>query len=103
MLFRSYLKFNLNNVDKDSFIRETNRFKTHVDQLTSNNSNSCVLLDSDQLLTSTLDKNFYQTAIHHFNLSDSYEIANYVHGLWYKLQKKSEIELLEDLTTIYKE
>jgi hypothetical protein len=68
--------------------------------LASGKSNICQLY-SETLLNPVLNKDFYQTAINHFGLSDCYDNANYIHGLWYNLQKQSESDLLVDLQKFY--
>jgi len=99
---RSYLKFNcnLNGLSKEEFIWHNGQYKICVEKLASNNSSVC-LLHLETLLNPVLNKDFYQTAITHFGLSDCYENANYVHGLWYNLQKQSESDLLFDLQKFY--
>jgi len=100
---RAYLKFNshLNNLTREQFNWQTEEFQTRVKTLLASGKSNICQLYSETLLNPVLNKDFYQTAINHFGLSDCYDHANYVHGLWYNLQKQSESDLLFNLQKFY--
>jgi len=103
LAYRSYLKFNsyLNKQTVDEFK------KSCVDTIEKNlslehkNQNTLVL-DADVLFQDTLDKDFYKKIIDFFELSNQYETANFIHNLWYQAHKRSEYDIVRDLSNIYK-
>jgi len=98
LAYKSYLKFNsnLNNESKNQFLRYVNNFSNVIG--TSNNT----VLDSTKLFTETLDRDLYTQLITAFDLDDNYESAQIIHSRWYQLHKQAEIDIINDLTEIYK-
>jgi len=102
-VYKAYLKFNsnLNNRSKDQIFSLVKDFVKEA-KILSSDPRYC-LISSESLLTPILNKEVYQRVIDHFGFSDCYEQANYVHRIWYNLQKKAETDLIKDLTKIYKD
>jgi len=100
--FKWYVKWNsgLNAISKDELLWDINNFKNNTVKSMSTNPNVC-MLNSDILYNHTLDKDIYKKAINHFGLSDCYNQANYVHGLWYELHKNSERQMISDLKELF--
>lgn len=100
---RSYLKFNsnLNNMTKDQFYQHVTRDFDDWQKLVSTDSLHYKIIESDILNQPVLDKQFYNELINWFDLTDLYEQANYVHGLWYEAHRRMENEFINDIRKFY--
>ena len=59
-------------------------------------------MEVDCLYQSTLDRTFYNNMVEWFGLSDCYDLANQVHGLWFDAHQRAEQEFVEYTDNIYK-
>jgi hypothetical protein len=98
--YKHYLKFNsLSSGDgKDGRIRSTKAHNTEVNAY----KYVCTRVDTDILFNSDLNMELYCACINAFGLDNNYTYANTVHNKWFNLQKKSEIEFVNNITEIYK-
>jgi hypothetical protein len=100
LAYRCYVKFNiiLN-------FKSPGYFKKQIQLTNLNNSlineENIKICCSDVLFNHTLDKNFYNELVDWFGLSDLYNEANYIHGLWFAGQQRAEQDIVTDLTKLY--
>jgi hypothetical protein len=59
-------------------------------------------INVDCLYQSTLDREFYNSMIEWFELSDCYDLANQVHGLWFDAHQRAQQEFVEYVNRHYK-
>lgn len=103
LAYRSYLKFNsnLNNSPVEHFkeiVMKCNKLNSTLKKFNSNT----LVLDSKVLFQPELDQKFYKQLTDWAELSSQYDAANFVHGLWYSAHKRSEREIINDLSAFYK-
>jgi hypothetical protein len=100
LAYKSYLKFNsnCNLTSADLFKKVTANNNWHVNHLS---KNDYLIINSDNLFSSSLDRNLYETIINFLNFDNHYDSANTVHQLWYNLHKKSEKEFVEYIQQLY--
>jgi len=60
------------------------------------------VMNVDCLYQPVLDRTFYNTMIEWFELSDCYDLANQVHGLWFDLHQRAEQEFVAYTNNLYK-
>jgi len=103
LALRSYFKLN-SNLNHCT----PNIFKKQVSQMvesTLNNSSRYPenkIMNADCLYQSVLDRTFYNNMIEWFELSDCYDLANQVHGLWFNAHQRSKQEFVEYTNNLYK-
>lgn len=104
LAYRAYLKFNsnLNNSSPEKFKQNTVLETVKKNLLITETNNNTLVLAADILYQPTLDYDFYKKLITWGQLADQYTEANFVHGLWYQAHNRSELEIVRDLSAIYK-
>jgi hypothetical protein len=75
------------------------RIMLNVNNLSRQSGNKVIAVDC--LYQPTLDKTFYNTMIEWFELSNCYDLANQVHGLWYNLHQRAKHEFVEHVNCFY--
>jgi hypothetical protein len=100
LALRSYFKLNsnLNHCTPEIFKQQTIQFNLGVNYRNPKNK----IMEVDFLYQSTLDKTFYNNMIEWFGLSDCYDLANHVHGLWFDAHQRSEQKFVEYSKNLYK-
>ena len=103
LALRSYLKLNsyLNHHTPEMFREQSLWFtKNAIGNSTIHLENK--ILNADCLYQPTLDRTFYNNMIEWFGLSDCYDLANQVHGLWFGAHQRAEQEFVEYVNHLYK-
>jgi len=100
LALRSYFKLNsnLNHCTPEIFKQQTTQFNLGVGSKNPENK----IMNVDCLYQSTLDRTFYNNMIEWFELSDCYDLANQVHGLWFAAHQRAEQEFVEYTNNLYK-
>lgn len=100
LALKSYFKLNsnLNHCTPKIFKQQTDQFNLGADYGNLQNKT----MNVDCLYQSTLDRKFYNHVIEWFELTDCYELANQVHGLWYHAHQRAEQEFVEYTNNLYK-
>lgn len=100
LALQSYFKLNsnLNHCTPEIFKQQTTQFNLGADCNNPENK----IMNVDCLYQSTLDRTFYNNMIEWFELSDCYELANQVHGLWFHAHQRAEQEFVEYTNNLYK-
>jgi len=102
LCYRCYLKINSN-------LNNTLR-KTFIDHIESSNRKTLELAQQDSrvlpieashLFSPMLDREFYNSIIHWFDVEDRYETACELHETWYNLHIKSEQEFVQHVNEFY--
>ena len=96
---RSFVKFNSNGVDKETFLKRThkqNKFCKFADQCI----DTLKYIDLSALFCPVLDETIYKNALTFFNLENHYLEAKEIHALWYNLHLKAETEYVQSQLTI---
>ena len=101
LAYRCYFKFNslLNQLSVEEFKKRI--AKSNDSFYNKNDEKSFKVFSADVLFQKVLDKNFYTELTHWLCLSDNYEQANLMHGIWFQLHKKAEQEFLDHTKTLY--
>jgi hypothetical protein len=103
LALQSYFKLNSNlfHCTPEKFKIDTkNRINENVYNLSKRSENKIIAVDC--LCQPILDKTFYNTIIEWFELSDCYDLANQVHGLWYDSHQRAKQEFVEYVNCFYK-
>lgn len=89
-----YLKFNptLNQMGEQGFLYGIQLYNEKLTTL----NRDILILNSEHLYTSVLDREYYGKIIEFLNIEDNYDIANMVHKVWYDLNERS-IELVKHI------
>jgi hypothetical protein len=84
---KHYIKFNLalNSLSPDEFLKSCESDITDVKNYVLRPQEQLLVLEGKELYKPTLDKNLYKSMIDFFELEDSYECANEVHMMWYRI------------------
>jgi hypothetical protein len=100
LALRSYLKLNsnLNHCTPEVFKQQTTQFNLGTEGQNLENK----IINVDCLYQPILDRTFYNNMIEWFELSDCYDLANQVHGLWYNAHERTEQEFVEYVNNFYK-
>jgi len=100
LALRSYLKLNsnLNQCTPEVFKQQTTQFNLGTEGQNLENK----IINVDCLYQPILDRTFYNNMIEWFELSDCYDLANQVHGLWYNAHERTEQEFVEYVNNFYK-
>jgi hypothetical protein len=100
LALRSYFKLNsnLNHCTPEVFKQQTTQFNLGTKGQNPENK----IMNVDCLYQSTLDRTFYNNMIEWFELSDCYDLANQVHGLWFDAHQRAEQEFVEYTNNLYK-
>lgn len=100
LALRSYLKLNsnLNHCTPEVFKRQTTQFNLGTKGQNLENK----IINVDCLYQLTLDRTFYNDMIEWFELSNCYDLANQVHGLWFEAHQRAEQEFLDHVNNFYK-
>ena len=103
LALRCYRKFNsnLNNSSATNFLRGTARENSLTKTVSADHPTNVLLLDSELLYNSVLDKDLYSQIVDWFGLENNYSTAQQIHKKWFDLHQKAERELLNDLSRIY--
>jgi len=98
----SYLKLNsnLNHCTPEIFKEQSLRFTRNAIRNSLNHSENKII-NVDCLYQPTLDKTFYNSMIEWFELSDCYNLANEVHGLWFDAHQRAEQEFVQYVNNLY--
>jgi hypothetical protein len=83
----------------NTFKQKTAEYNETIDSY--KNHDNVLIVDSERLFDKTLDKNLYSQIVDWFELGNSYEQAAEIHTLWWRLVKKAEQEIIQDLQKIY--
>jgi len=80
------------------------QFKQQVQQFANNASAHAKkkILTVDCLYQPILDREFYNSMIEWFELSDCYDLANRVHGLWFDAHERAQQEFVQYTNDCYK-
>lgn len=102
LAFKSYIKFNshLNFATFDEFKDEIRHANMIAAEYAKNYPN-ILHLDFSVLHNKQLDKEFYKAVTLWYNLSDNYDAANEIHGIWFDLHKKAEQDIIKDFQKLY--
>ena len=97
--YKNYLKFNTsnNNRSKSQTIKEIDEYNKIVDGM-----KNTTIVDAEILFRDELDKELYNECINEFELDDNYSYANEIHKQWYTLHKNAEVDIVRDITNMYK-
>lgn len=89
-----YFKFNpvLNLMGEEGFLNSVLLHNNSLSSLTED----ALILPADSLSNEILDQKFYNKVVEFLNIENSYELANFVHKLWYDLNNKS-IDLIKSV------
>lgn len=103
LALQSYFKLNsnLNHCTPEIFKEQSLQFTMSA----GNNSFAPLatkIMNVDCLYQPTLDRTFYYNMIEWFELSDCYDLANQVHGLWFEAHQRAEQEFLDHVNNFYK-
>lgn len=92
---KHYMKFNplMNDNTIRSFMRQIKRDNESNTTLRVNQEDKTLVIDSNKLYNSVLDKELYKSITNFFEIGNVYEKANEVHKLWYDLNQKAIIDL----------
>jgi hypothetical protein len=95
------LNSNLNHCTPNIFKKQVRQV---VDSALSNPSRRLEnkIMNVDCLYQPVLDREFYNNMIEWFGLSDCYDLANQVHGLWIGAHQRAEKEFVEYTNNLYK-
>jgi len=103
LALRSYFKLNsnLNHCTPNIFKKQVRQV---VESALSNSSKRLKnkIMNVDCLYQPVLDREFYNNMIEWFELTDCYELANQVHGLWFAAHQRAEQEFVEYTNYLYK-
>jgi hypothetical protein len=102
LALQSYFKLNSNlfHCTPEKFkINTKNRINENVYNLSKRSGNKIIAVDC--LCQPILDKTFYNTIIEWFGLSDCYDLANRVHGLWYDSHQRAKRDFVEYVNCFY--
>jgi len=108
--YRHYVKFNssLNNKKRDNFIRRINFsnivYKNQSDKkLNQNFGHKCTFLsiDFDYFYKNNLDNKIIEEINSFFSIDIPFDQATEVHNKWISLNKKAELEIVDDLKKLY--
>jgi hypothetical protein len=98
-----YLKFNSNlNISLPEVFKLKNHKLNEYHKRIALESTNITVVDSDILFQPTLDQNFYNNLVSWANITNLYDHANKIHGLWYSAHKRAEQEFIEHVSTVYK-
>jgi len=99
LALRGYFKLNsnLNHHTPEQFKQQVQQFATNASAHAKKKT-----LNVDCLYQSTLDREFYNSMIEWFELSDCYDLANQVHGLWFDAHQRAQQEFVEYVNSYYK-
>lgn len=92
---KSYLKFNptINGHTVKTFMRHVDDDNKSNTRFASSNA-STIVIDSNILYNSVLDKELYTRIVSFLEIEDCYDKANEIHKIWYDLHMKAEKEVL---------
>lgn len=81
-----------------------NKIQTHNFNAQHNNLGRAKkkIYNVDCLYQPTLDREFYNSMIEWFELTDCYDLANQVHGLWFDAHQRAEQGFVEYTNNLYK-
>lgn len=98
---RAYLKFNssLNNVSAEDFLNRIRTFNNKTELWLKEN---VFIFDSSDLIRESLNQKVYSDLLSWIGISENYDNANLIHGIWYRLHQKAEKEFLVDINNFYK-
>jgi hypothetical protein len=103
LALQSYFKLNsnLNHCTPDIFKKQVRQV---VESALNNPSKRLEnkIMNVDCLYQPVLDREFYNDMIEWFGLSDCYDQANQVHGLWFGAHRRAEQEFVEYTNYLYK-
>ena len=103
LALQSYFKLNsnLNHCTPDIFKKQVRQV---VESALNNPSKRLEnkIMNVDCLYQPVLDREFYNNMIDWFGLSDYYDLANQVHGLWFWAHQRAEQEFAEYTNYLYK-
>lgn len=103
LALKSYFKLNsnLNHCTPNIFKKQVRQV---VDSALRNPSRRLEnkIMNVDCLYQPVLDREFYNNMIEWFGLSDCYDLANQVHGLWIGAHQRAEKEFVEYTNNLYK-
>lgn len=96
--FKHYVKFNtnLNNTLVETFKQQIGIYNNSFRP-----ADNLLIIDGSKLFQPILDIELYNKVIEWFELSDNYAQAAEIHSLWWKLVKRAEQEIIQDLQKIY--
>jgi hypothetical protein len=102
LALQSYFKLNsnLNHCTPESFKQQTIQFNNRANHSSAQLQNKIMSVNS--LYQPTLDREFYNSMIEWFGLSDCYDLANQVHGLWFDAHQRAEQQFVEHVNNFYK-
>lgn len=103
LALQSYFKLNSNlfHCTPETFKLDTkHKIRSNVNNLSKQSENKIIAVDG--LYQPTLDRTFYNTMIEWFELSDCYDLANQVHGLWYDSHQRAKHEFVQYTNRLYK-
>jgi len=103
LALQSYFKFNsnLNHCTPEIFKEQSQWFTRNAIRNSSSKLENKII-NVNSLYQSTLDREFYNSMIEWFGLSDCYDLANQVHGLWFDAHQRSEQQFVEHVNNFYK-
>lgn len=103
LALQSYFKLNSNlfHCTPEKFkIDVKHRIMSNVNNLSRQSGNKVIAVDC--LYQPTLDREFYNNMIEWLELSDCYDLANQVHGLWYDSHQRAKQDFVEYTNHLYK-
>jgi len=103
LALQSYFKLNsnLNHCTPETF-KEQSQWFTRNAMRNSPSRLENKVMNVDCLYRPTLDREFYNGMIEWFGLSDCYDLANQVHGLWFDAHQRAEQQYVEYVNNFYK-
>lgn len=102
--YKNYFKFNsrLNNLSKSEFFQACLNVQAENRLKATSLGTSNRILNTDCLYCEVLDYGFYTNLLEIFNLTVDYDVANYVHKLWFVAQRRAESDFVFDSARLYK-
>jgi len=102
LALQSYFKLNsnLNHCTPEIFKEKSQAFTRNA-IINSTNRLENKVMNVDCLYQPILDQEFYNGMIEWFDLSDCYDLANQVHGLWFSAHQRAEHEFVQYTNNLY--
>jgi hypothetical protein len=103
LALRAYFKLNsnLNHCTPDIFKEQSLWFSRNALRNSTTRTDNKIM-SADCLYQPTLDRTFYNNMIEWFGLSDCYDTANQVHGLWFDAHTRAEKQFVDYVNNYYK-